>query len=320
MKAAYFEQSGGPEVLTYGEVPDPEVGPDTVLVRVQAVSIEGGDVISRRIGQPASPRHVVGYQAGGVVEAVGPAVTRFAPGDRVAAFNPFGSHAELFAVPEGHCFAVPEGVAMDVAATVPITFGTAHDALFEFGRLKAGETVLIQGAAGGVGVACVQLARRAGATVIGTAHGEDRLERLRALGLDHGIDYAREDIGVRTRELTGGRGADLVVDMAGGKSLAQLFDALAYRGRIAAIGGSSGTFPTFSFRDLLSKNVTVVGVYLALEIATPRIHEAIAGYYARIAAGELTMPIDRAFPLAEAAAAHAHIEQGHPFGRVLLHP
>lgn len=320
MKAAYCSQAGGPEVLTYGDVADPVIGDGDVLVRVEAVSIEGGDVISRRIGQPASERHVVGYQAGGVVAAVGAAVTRFSPGQRVVAHAAFGSHAELFAAPEAQCFAVPDGVPMDVAATVPVTFGTAHDALFEFGKLAAGETVLIQGAAGGVGIACVQLAKRAGATVIGTAHGADRLERLRGLGLDHGIDYAREDIGARTKELTGGRGADLVVDMAGGKGLAQLLAALAYRGRFAAIGGSSGEFPVFTFRDLLAKNLTVIGVYLALEIGTSRIRDAIAAYYSGIAAGQLVMPIDRVFPLSQAAEAHAHVERGHPFGRVLLHP
>ena len=320
MKAAYYAQSGGPEVIHYGEVPDPVLRPDEVLIRVQAVSIEGGDIISRRFGKPASACHVVGYQAGGVVEAVGAAVTSIRPGQRVVGHNSAGSHAERFAVPQGLCFPVPDGLDMDVAATVPVTFGTAHDALFEFGGLKCGETVLVQGAAGGVGVACVQLARRAGAIVIGTAHGPERLARLAALGMNHGIDYALEDIGLRTRALTGGKGADLVIDMAGGKGLKQLLDALAYRGRFMAVGVSSGEFPSFSFSDLMSKNLTVQGVYLALEIRTARIHEAVAGYFADIVAGRLTMPIDSVYPLAEAAAAHAHVETGHPFGRVLLRP
>lgn len=320
MKAAYCEQAGGPEVLVYGDVPEPELARDHVLIRVEAVSIEGGDVLNRRLGHPGTGRHIVGYQAGGVVEAVGADVTGFRPGQRVAAHNGFGSHAELFAAPESQCFPVPDAVPMDVGCTVPVTFGTAHDALFEFGQLRAGETVLIQGAAGGVGVACVQLARRAGAKVIGTAHGAERLERLRALGMDHGIDYSREDIGARAKELTGGRGVDLVVDMAGGKALPRLIDALAYRGRFAVVGGASGEFQTFTFRDLLFKNLTVVGVFFALEIQSRRAHEAIAACYAEIGAGRLTMPIDRIFPLAEAAAAHAHVERGHPFGRVLLRP
>ena len=320
MKAAFYASNGGPEVVQYGDVPDPVLGPNEVLVRVQAVSIEGGDIISRRFGQPSSAQHVVGYQAGGVVAAVGAAVTSIRPGQRVVGHNSAGSHAELFAVPEDLCFPVPDGLDMDVASTVPVTFGTAHDALFEFGGLKPGESVLIQGAAGGVGVACVQLAKRAGATVIGTAFGPERLERLKALGMDHGIDYGCEDIGQRTLELTGGKGADLVIDMAGAKGLKQLLAAMAYRGRFMAIGVSSGEFPTFSFSDLMSKNLTVQGVYLALEIRTARVHEAVAAIFADIAAGRLSMPIERVYPLAEAAAAHAHVETGHPFGRILLRP
>ncbi len=320
MKAAYYSANGGPEVMCFGDVSDPVLKPDDVLIRVQAVSIEGGDIISRRYGTPSSDRHVVGYQAGGVVEAVGAEIKSIQPGQRVVGHNAAGSHAELFAVPEDLCFPVPDGLNMDVAATVPVTFGTGLDALFEFGGLKRGETVLIQGAAGGVGVACVQLAKLAGATVIGTAFGPERLERLTALGMDHGIDYSCQDIGQRTRELTGGKGAELVIDMAGAKGLKQLLDALAYRGRYMAVGVSSGESPTFTFSELMGKNLTIQGVYLALEIRTARVHEAIAGIFADIAAGRLTMPIEQVYPLAQAAAAHAHVETGHPFGRILLRP
>lgn len=320
MKAAYFARNGGPEVFEFGEVPDPVIAPDEVLVGVEAISIEGGDVIGRRLSPPSSNLHIVGYQAGGTVLALGPEVSSLRVGQRVAAHAASGSHAELFAAPASQCFAVPDGLGMDVASTVPVTFGTAHDALFEFGGLKPGETVLVQGAAGGVGVACVQLAKRAGANVIGTAHGTDRLERLKSLGMGHGIDYSREDIGVRARELTDGRGVDLVVDMAGAKGLDQLIDALAYRGRFASVGVSSGEFPSFTFSQLISKNLTVIGVFVALEIRSPRIHAAIAGYFDDIAAGKLTMPIDSTFPLRDAAAAHDRVENGHPFGRVLMHP
>lgn len=320
MKAAYIREGGAPDVFVYGDVPDPMIGPEDVLIRVETISIEGGDILNRQhMPQLPSP-HVVGYQAGGTVVAVGYKVAHIRPGQRVVGQTDAGSHAELFAVPQGRVFPVPDGLDMDIACTIPVTFGTASDALFEFGGLKAGETVLIQGAAGGVGVACVQLAKRAGATVIGTARGSDRLERLKALGMDYGIDYALEDIGERTRELTDGRGADLVVDMAGGKSLSQLYRALAYRGRLAAVGLSSGEMPVFAFTDLLAKNLTVIGVFLALEIETPRVHALIDGFFEDALAGRVTMPVDKVFSLAEAALAHTHVQGGHPFGRVLMHP
>lgn len=320
MKAAFYARNGGPEVLEYGDVPDPVPGPGEVLVRVSAVSIEGGDIIHRRTVPPASGVHVGGYQAAGVVEAVGAGVTAVRPGRRVVGQADRGSHAELFLVPQERIFPVPDGLDLDLAAPVPVVFGTASDALFEFGALRPGETVLVQGAAGGVGVACVQLAKRAGARVIGTARGADRLERLAALGMDDGIDHSVEDIGRRTRELTGGAGADLVVDMAGGAAVAQLLDALAHRGRLVAVGAASGTMPSFSFGDLLSKNLTVSGVYLALEIHTARVHELVRGFLDDVLSGGLTVPVDSVFPLREAARAHAHVEQGRPFGRVLLHP
>jgi NADPH:quinone reductase-like Zn-dependent oxidoreductase len=320
VKAAYYSENGGPDVLRYGDVPDPEIGPNDVLIRVQAVSVEGGDVLHRRMVPPSSQFHVGGYQAGGVVEAVGGDVTTIRPGQRVAAHNDRGSHAELFAVPESLCFPLPDGLDMDVGSTLPVTFGTAHDALFEFGGLRAGETVLVQGAAGGVGIACVQLAKRAGATVVGTASGTQRLERLAALGMDHGIDYREQDIAQSVMELTDGRGADLVIDMAGGTSLAPLLGGMAYRGRLALTGMASGAMPSVSFADLVPRNLTVMGVLLAREIHGPRVHRIVAEIMEQVRAGDLTMPIDSIFPLSDAATAHRHVEQGHPFGRVLLHP
>ncbi|SEO90612.1 quinone oxidoreductase family protein [Trujillonella endophytica] len=320
MKAVFYGRNGGPEVLEYGDVPDPAAGAGQVLVRVSAVSIEGGDLIHRRTVPPTSARHVGGYQAAGVVEAVGAGVTVVRPGQRVVGQADRGSHAELFVVPQERIFPVPDGLDLDLAAPVPVLFGTASDALFEFGRLRAGETVLVQGAAGGVGVACVQLAKRAGARVIGTARGADRLERLTALGMDAGIDHSAEDIGRRARELTGGAGVDLVVDMAGGAAVPQLLDALGHRGRYVVVGAAGGGPQSFSFADLLSKQLTVSGVYLALEIHTARVHDLVRGFLEDVASGDLTVPVDSVFPLRDAARAHAHVEEGHPFGRVLLHP
>jgi len=189
MKAVWYNENGGPEVLHYGELPDPAVGPKSVLIRVEVISIEGGDLLNRIHTPPRTAHFVPGYQAAGTVIAVGEEVTRFQPGDRVVGFDWNGSHADLFAVPEHYCYPVPEGMDLMLASVVPIAFGTAYDALFTYGALQPGETVLVQGAAGGVGLAAVQLAAQAGATVIGTASSTQRLTRVTALGMHHGIDY-----------------------------------------------------------------------------------------------------------------------------------
>lgn len=320
MKAAIIEKNGPPSVLRYADVPDPRPGDGDVLVRVAAVSIEGGDLLHRRLTPPPAVPHVVGYQAAGTVVATGAAVTRIKVGQRVAAFHWAGSHAELFAVPETLAYSLPDGLAMDVAATLPVTFGTADDALFEFGRLRRGETVLIQGGAGGVGIAAIQLAKAAGATVIATASSPQRLDRLKAFGLDHGIDHRRFDIAEETLRLTDGRGADLVVDLVGGPATTGLMKAAAYRGRLAVVGAASGDLPTFGFRDILQRALTVQGVYFGKEMPLSRVHDMLARHMAAVAAGRLAMPIDARFPLRDAAAAHEHAETAHPFGRVLLIP
>ncbi|MDQ3107253.1 MAG: zinc-binding alcohol dehydrogenase family protein, partial [Actinomycetota bacterium] len=184
MKAAVYHRTGPPEVLEYLDVADPVCRPNGVLVRVEAISIEGGDTLNRLGGAMAGDPHIVGYQCAGTVIEVGTTPGRdLSVGDRVVTTMPHGSHAELVAVSAASVWTVPEGADLVAVACVPIAFGTASDCLFEFGRLQAGETVLVQAAAGGVGVAAVQLAKRAGATVLGTASSPERLARIAELGL-----------------------------------------------------------------------------------------------------------------------------------------
>src|SRR4051812_36205186 len=206
MKAAVYHKTGPPDVLQYEDVPDPELHPGGVIVAVEAISIEGGDTLNRLGGAMAGDPHIVGYQCGGVVREVGDRVTDRSVGQRVVATMAHGSHAELVSVSAGSTWVVPDGLDMVEAACVPIAFGTADDCLFEFGRLQAGQTVLVQAGAGGVGLAAIQLAKRAGATVLATASSDDKLERLREYGLDHGINYATEDFAGAARRLTDGRG------------------------------------------------------------------------------------------------------------------
>ena len=162
MKAAVYYETGGPDVFRYEDVPDPVVGGSEVLVQVQAISIEGGDTLNRLQGDVGIPPHIVGYQCAGTVVGAGPEVTQFRTGDRVVTVGLDGSHAALRAVAEPFAWKIPDGLSTEEAACVPVPFGTADDCLFEFGRLKAGETALVHAGAGGVGIAAIQMAKRAG--------------------------------------------------------------------------------------------------------------------------------------------------------------
>jgi NADPH:quinone reductase-like Zn-dependent oxidoreductase len=318
MKAIHYSRNGGPEVMEYGELPDPGVGPDTVLIAVEWISIEGGDLLNRIFSPPSPTPFVPGYQASGVVVEVGERVTRFRPGDRVMGFDWHGSHAELFAVPEHHAYPIPDGLDLRLAATIPIPFGTAHDALHEYGGMKAGDFILVQGAAGGVGLAAAQFAARAGGIVIGTASGKERLEKIVPFGLHHGIDYRSEDITARCREITGGKGVDLVLDLAGGQGKDALLRAVRPHGRYAVIGAAGGTLPSFGFFELIRKALHVVGISFGRDMNTPRVHALIADIARQVTAGELRMPIAAEYALADAVEAHRFVAEGHPFGRVLL--
>lgn len=320
MKAVFYSENGGPEVMTYGEHPDPEIGEHDVLVRNVAISIEGGDLLNRLLSPPERTPFVPGYQAGGVVEAVGAGVTRFSPGQRVVAFNWSGSHAEYMAAPEDFCFPVPDGLDMMIAASAPIAFGTAHDALVEYGQLRADETVLVQGAAGGVGLAAVQIAREIGATVIGTASSAERLQRIEPFGLDHGLDYRQDNIAERCLAITGGKGVDLALDLAGGKGKEMLVKALRPHGRYGAVGASTGDIPSFSFFELIGERLNVYGVSLGREMHTDRVRKVIATIFAKLADGTYRMPIDRVFSLSNAVEAHRYVAEGHPLGRVMMTP
>ena len=321
MQAAVYYRNGPPGVLQYEEVPDPDVGPGMVLIRVEAVSVEGGDTLNRLGGPLLSQPHVVGYQAAGTIVAVADDVTDRAVGDRVVATTGHGSHAELFAVPARTTWTVPEGADIVAAACVPVAFGTAHDCLFEFGRLREGETVLIQAGAGGVGVAAIQLAKRAGARVIATASSLARLEPLAELGLDHAVDYSRKGWVEEVRVLSaGGRGVDLVVDSVGGATLQKSVACLGRRGRAITVGNAGRDLTPFNAGVLGLQNQSLTGVYLGGEITTPRVRAMVQDLVDDVAAGRLTVLVDRTFPLSAAAAAHEYIESRRAVGRVVLIP
>jgi NADPH2:quinone reductase len=322
MKAAVYYETGGPDVFRFEDVPDPEVGPEDVLVEVAAISIEGGDTLNRLGGDLARVPHIVGYQCAGTVIAMGGGVTGFSVGDRVVTVGLDGSHAQLRAVGQSFCWSIPEGLSTEEAACVPVPFGTASDCLFEFGRLQAGESVLIHAGASGVGLAAIQMAKRAGARVMATASSDERLARLGEYGLDDGINYAAVDFVDAVRQLTDGAGADVIVDSVGGSNLQKSLHCLAYRGRCMTFGDAGRETPsTLDISSMRANNQTLVGYFLGAELfLSPRPHAVIAEILDDIAAGQLRVVIDRRFPLEEAGEAHAYIESRQAFGRVLLIP
>ena len=320
MKAAAYRRTGPPEVFEDVDVPDPECRPGGVIVRVEAISIEGGDVLNRAGGMLTADPHIVGYQCAGTVIEAGDKVTDIAVGDRVVATMANGSHAELISSPAAGVWKVPDGADIIAAACVPVAFGTADDCLFEFGHLRDGETVLVQAGAGGVGIAAIQLAKRAGATVLATASSDDRLAQIAELGVDHGINYRDNDAADEARRLTSGRGVDLVVDPVGGETLMGSLRALAYRGRAITVGNAGRDRTPIDASALMGLNASLTGVFLGAEIATPRVREMIARHIGDVASGKLRVIVDRTYPLSEAAAAHAYIESRQAVGRVVLIP
>lgn len=321
MKAAVYYENGGPEVLKYEDVPDPQCHPRGVIIEVQAIAIEGGDTLNRWRGPLMTNPHVVGYQAAGVIVEVGEEVTHLKVGQRVATVNNWGSHAALRSVPARNCWPVPDGYDIKKAAAIPVTFGTAHDCLFEFGRLKAGETVLVQAGASGVGVAAIQLAKRGGASlVLATASSDERLERLKPLGLDQGINYRTHEVPKEVMRLTDNKGVNVVVDSVGGSTLQGSIHSLAYRGRVSMVGAAGREPMVVDVSSMMGGNRSLSGVFLGAEIMTDRVHDNIQSLIDDAARGELEVVIDRVFPLSEAAAAHAYIESRAAVGRVVLVP
>lgn len=319
MKAAVYYENGPPSVLKYEDVSDPVCFPECVLIRVEAVSIEGGDTLNRLGGPLFGKPHIVGYQAAGEVVEVGEGVTHLRVGQKVTTVNAAGSHAELRLVPARNAWPVPDGMDIKLAAAIPVPFGTADDCLFEHGKLPDKGWVLVQGGAGAVGLAAIQLAKRAGATVIATASSNEKLDRLREFGLDHGINYRTQDLVQQVQALTNGKGVHVVVDPIG-TTIAQSVACLRYRGRVTLVGRAGREPITLDPTVLMVGNQSVIGVFLGAEIMTDRVHDMIQRHINDVAAGKLRVVIDSEYALKDAAAAHAHIESRNAFGRVLLIP
>ena len=317
MKAVVYDKSGPPDVLRYTDVPDPVCLPDGVVIRVEAISLERGDLINRASSPPPYPGYVPGYAAAGEIVAVGRHVDDRQVGQRVTSFDISGSHAELRAVAASKTWLVPNGLDMMAAAALPIAYGTAYHCLFTRGGLKRGETVLVQAAAGGVGSAAVQLAHQAGATVIGTVSGAERGKRLAALGLDHAIDRRMVNVVETVMCLTEGQGVDLVIDPVG-TTLQDSLAMLRPEGNLVFVGNAGGPALQVDLWPALQGNQSLLGVFMGTQLEKPDVHQTVSRMLEQAAEGSLEVILDRVFTLADAAQAHAYAESTSTLGRVIL--
>ena len=322
MKAAVYYENGGPEVLGYEDVPEPPCPDDGVLIDVAVISVEGGDTLHRARSPFAKKPHIVGYQCAGTVRAVGAKASGRKVGERVVAIVPNGSHAAVVAARASTVWAVPDGADLRAIATLPVAWGTAHEALFALAGTKRGDRVLVHAGGGGVGLAAIQLAHAAGAEVLTTASSDDKLDKLRGLGARHGINYKTGGFVDGVVAAVGKDGVDVVIDTVGGKTLQDSVTVLKYRGRIVNLGLAGRDLSPFNPLPLWGKNGALIGMSLMTSLAAEhaRTYGVIAECIARVAKGELKAVIDREFKLADAAAAHAYIEGRGAFGRVLMVP
>lgn len=316
MRAAVVDAGGGPETFRLAELPDPRPGEGDVLIRVEAISIEGGDLADRRDGRTLNPR-VLGYAAAGTILELGSAVEGFRIGQRVTTFAFAGSHAELRVAPAATTFAVPDGLDMGVAAAIPCGPGTAALAL-DLGRLSAGDTVLVTGATGGVGTAAVQRAAALGARVIGAARSRAALDGLEALGLADAVVTEDRPASAQVRALTGGRGVDLLIDTVGGGVLTDGLLALADGGRAVMVGVIGGFNTPIDAGHLLAHRLTVTGCFMGAVMADPGTRRLIEDLLRDGADGRFLVPVDAVFPLSDITAAHRHAERAGRLGRVIV--
>jgi NADPH2:quinone reductase len=324
MHAAVAIKAGGPEVLEYTEVEVPRPGPGQVLVRVAAAGVNFIDIYRRSGIYPGAFPAVLGGEGAGLVEAVGEDVAGFAPGDRVAwSDGGSGSYAEFDAVAADRLVALPAEVELETAAAVMLQGMTAHYLVNSTWPLAAGETALIQAAAGGMGLLLTQLAKAKGARVIGTTSTEAKEQIARAAGADEIVRYTEvEDLAAEVRALTGGRGVDVVYDGVGASTFEASLGSLRKRGLLALFGGASGQVPPFDLQRLnRAGSLFVTRPTLAHHIEERAELEWRAGeILAAVAAGDLTVNIGARYPLDGAADAHIALAGRATTGKVLLEP
>jgi NADPH:quinone reductase-like Zn-dependent oxidoreductase len=338
MRAMVVRRYGPPEVFELREVPDPTPWPNEVLVRVRAVGMNFADLFARMGLYPGTPKppFIPGLELAGVVErsAAEAEGEPLRAGDRVAALTAFNAYAELVAVPARRVFRVPEAMPFEDAAAIPVNYLTAYHSMIVMGNLQSGDRVLVHGAAGGVGVAAVQLAKARGFVVFGTA-GPAKQDFLRQLGVDHPIDHTREDFVEAVRRVAPG-GIEMALDPVGGKSFRRSERCLGPTGRLVIYGFSASVgpdgkrsrwrglkallqTPRFHPLALMRRNISVIGVHLGrLDARAALLREELAELIELYTAGQIKPVIGKSFPLADATAAHRYMHSCQSIGKIIL--
>lgn len=325
MKAIVVATPGGPEVLTLADVPAPVPGPGEVLIDVVAAGINRADVQQRRGHYPPPPgaSDILGLEVSGRIAGFGPEVTRpFSVGDKVVALLTGGGYAQQVAVPAEQVLRLPEGIDVVTAAALPEVAATVYSNLFMTAQLQPGETVLIHGGTGGIGVMAVQLAKAAGARVIATAGSYEKIAMLTSyLGVDCAINYRSQDFVERVHEFTEGKGVDVILDVVGAKYLSQNVQALGMYGRLIVIGMQGGAKGELNLGTLLAKRAAIIGTTLrGRSIAEKGV--IMAGVrdhvWPLLADGTVKTIVDKTFTMGQVVAAHEYFDSGEHVGKVLL--
>jgi putative PIG3 family NAD(P)H quinone oxidoreductase len=326
MRAVTVSGPGGPEVLGWGEAPDPVCGPGEVLIDVEAAAVNRADLLQRQGFYPPPPgaSEILGLECSGVVSEVGPGVTDWAVGDEVCALLSGGGYAERVAVPAGQVLPKPAGVELVTAAALPEVTCTVWSNVFMLAGLRRGESFLVHGGASGIGTMAIQLAVRAGARVFTTAGSAEKLHFCRELGAEVLINYREEDFAERVAEETGGHGVDVILDIMGAQYLAPNVRSLATGGRLVGIGMQGGTKGELDLGLLMRKRAAVHATTLRArpptgpggkaEIVAAVRHDV----WPDVERGSIRPIVDRRLPMARAADAHRAVEAGEHIGKVLL--
>ncbi len=323
MRAVEISQPGGPEVLCLIDAPIPECGAEEILIKVAAAGVNRPDALQRAgaYAPPADASPLPGLECSGAVVAIGEDVSRWQVGDQVCALLPGGGYAEFATTHQDHALPVPAGLSMIEAAALSETFFTVYSNVFMRGGLKAGETFLVHGGSSGIGTTAIQLANAFGARVFTTAGNAEKCAVCKSLGAERAINYRDEDFVAITKELTNGKGVDLILDMVGGDYIPRNVRALAITGRLVMIAFLGGAKAELNFAQIMAKRLTLTGSTLRPQSVQAKAEIADAlreKVWPLIAAGRIAPVMDSTFPLEQAADAHRRIESSGHIGKIVL--
>jgi NADPH2:quinone reductase len=322
MKALLCTRFGPADLLEYRDIPSPTPGPNEVVVAVKAASVNFPDVliIENKYQFKPTPPFSPGSELAGVVKEVGAGVDHIAIGDRVMAFTTYGAFAEEVKLDASRVLPIPDGMTFDAASALLLTYGTMDHALRDRGRLAASETVLVLGAAGGIGIASIEIAKAMGARVIAAASSSEKLAICRERGADEGIDYASEDLRERIKALTGGRGVDVVVDPVGGPYTEPALRSIAWRGRLLVVGFAAGEIPRIPLNLTLLKGTSIVGVFWGdfLRREPQAFRESVDHLGRWYREGKIAPHVSATFPLARGAEAIKLMAERKALGKIVI--